>query len=78
MLAHCTDHSSAQASPFTRSSGPATQWQGAPFTAMLLGDSDIEDIAVAGSEEPVVVLSATSRTVDRCGFQLLASGTPPG
>jgi hypothetical protein len=43
-------------------------WQGAPFTAMLLGDSDIEEIAVAGSEEPVVVLSATPITATEAAW----------
>jgi hypothetical protein len=43
-------------------------WQGAPFTAMLLGDSGIEAIAIAGSQEPVVVLSATPITATEAAW----------
>ena len=43
-------------------------WQGAPFTAVLLGRSDIEDVVVAGSEDPVVVLSATPITATEAAW----------
>jgi hypothetical protein len=43
-------------------------WQGAPFTAMLLGRSDIEDVVVAGAEDPVVVLSATPITATEAAW----------
>lgn len=43
-------------------------WAGAPFTAMLLGRSDIEDVVIAGSEEPVIVLSATPITATEAAW----------
>jgi hypothetical protein len=43
-------------------------WQGAPFTAVLLSRSEIEDVVVAGSEDPVVVLSATPITATEAAW----------
>lgn len=37
-------------------------WSGAPFTAVLLGPSDIDDVELFGADDPVVVLSATPIT----------------
>ena len=37
-------------------------WEGAPFTAMLLGASDIDDIELPAPYDPVVVLTATPIT----------------
>jgi hypothetical protein len=37
-------------------------WEGAPFTAMLLGPSDIGDVALPPPNEPVAVLTATPIT----------------
>ena len=43
-------------------------WQGAPFTAMLLGHSAIDDVAIGVSDEPVVVLSATPITATEAAW----------
>lgn len=40
----------------------APLWQGSPFTAMLLGPSDIEDVALSPPDDPVTVLAATPIT----------------
>jgi hypothetical protein len=37
-------------------------WEGAPFTAMLLGRSDIDDVDLPAPYDPVVVLTATPIT----------------
>ena len=37
-------------------------WEGAPFTALLLGPSDIDDVALPAPYDPVTVLSATPIT----------------
>ncbi|BBZ29844.1 hypothetical protein MMAD_41390 [Mycolicibacterium madagascariense] len=37
-------------------------WDGAPFTAMLLGPSDIDDVELPAPSDPVAVLSATPIT----------------
>jgi hypothetical protein len=37
-------------------------WQGAPFTAVLLGPSDIDDVALPAPSDPVTLLSATPIT----------------
>jgi Suppressor of fused protein (SUFU) len=37
-------------------------WQGAPFTAMLLGPSDIDDVVLPEPSDPVTVLTATPIT----------------
>ncbi|MBJ7338044.1 suppressor of fused domain protein [Mycolicibacterium sp.] len=37
-------------------------WQGAPFTAMLLSASDIDDVELPAPSDPVVLLSATPIT----------------
>lgn len=37
-------------------------WEGAPFTAMLLGPSDIEDVELPAPSDPVTVLTATPIT----------------
>jgi hypothetical protein len=40
----------------------APLWQGSPFTAMLLGPSDIEDVALSPPNDPVTFLAATPIT----------------
>jgi hypothetical protein len=42
-------------------------WEGAPFTAVLLGRSEIEDVDVGG-DQPVVVLSATPITATEAAW----------
>jgi hypothetical protein len=42
--------------------------RGAPFTAMLLGPSDIDDVDLSGPLEPVVVLSATPITATEAAW----------
>jgi hypothetical protein len=37
-------------------------WDGAPFTAMLLGPSDIDDVELPAPNDPVTLLSATPIT----------------
>jgi hypothetical protein len=37
-------------------------WEGAPFTAMLLSDSDIDDVVLPAPNDPVTLLSATPIT----------------
>jgi hypothetical protein len=37
-------------------------WEGAPFTAMLLGPSDIDDVDLPAPNDPVTVLTATPIT----------------
>ncbi len=37
-------------------------WEAAPFTAMLLGPSDIEDVELPAPNDPVVLLAATPIT----------------
>jgi hypothetical protein len=37
-------------------------WDGAPFTAMLLGPSDIDDVELPAPNDPVVLLTATPIT----------------
>jgi hypothetical protein len=37
-------------------------WEAAPFTAMLLGPSDIDDVELSASSDPVTVLTATPIT----------------
>jgi hypothetical protein len=43
-------------------------WEGAPFTAFLLGHSDIEDIALPEPRPPVRVLSATPITATEAAW----------
>jgi hypothetical protein len=43
-------------------------WEGAPFTAMLLGTSDIGDVELAAPLEPVTVLSATPITATEAAW----------
>lgn len=43
-------------------------WDGAAFTAVLLGPSDIGDIAVDGIDAPVTVLSATPITATEAAW----------
>jgi hypothetical protein len=40
----------------------APLWQASPFTAMLLGPSDIEDVALSPPDDPVTLLAATPIT----------------
>ena len=42
-------------------------WDSAPFTAFLLGRSDIDDVALPAPLPPVTVLSATPITAHRGG-----------
>ncbi|HEX7825954.1 MAG TPA: suppressor of fused domain protein [Mycobacterium sp.] len=43
-------------------------WEGAPFTAVLLGVSDIGDVELAAPMEPVTVLSATPITATEAAW----------
>ena len=43
-------------------------WDGAPFTAMLLGHSDIADIELPAPQDPVTVLSATPITATEAAW----------
>ena len=43
-------------------------WEGAPFTAVLLGLSDIGDVELAAPLEPVTVLSATPITATEAAW----------
>ena len=43
-------------------------WEGAPFTAVLLGVSDIGDVELAAPSEPVTVLSATPITATEAAW----------
>jgi hypothetical protein len=43
-------------------------WEGAPFTAVLLGVSDIGDVELAAPLEPVTVLSATPITATEAAW----------
>ncbi|KMO80223.1 Suppressor of fused protein (SUFU) [Mycolicibacterium chubuense] len=50
-------------------------WQGAPFTAFLLGRSDIDDVALPGPLSPVSVLSAVPITATEAAWVRL-KGAP--
>ena len=43
-------------------------WDGAPFTAVLLGGGDVGDIEVDGVDQPVTVLSATPITATEAAW----------
>jgi hypothetical protein len=43
-------------------------WDGAPFTAMLLGHSDVPDIDLPAPQDPVTVLSATPITATEAAW----------
>lgn len=43
-------------------------WEGAPFTAMLLGAGDVADVDVAGSDHAVTVLTATPITATEAAW----------
>jgi hypothetical protein len=43
-------------------------WESAPFTAMLLGRSDIDDVELATPMEPVTILSATPITATEAAW----------
>ena len=43
-------------------------WASAPFTAVLLGDSDIDDVALPAPRPPVAILSATPITATEAAW----------